>query len=57
MKVYTAALIDKPQRIQNLSLREKIASDLKKALHKYHPREQSKNIYIPQSKYRGEGSA
>ena len=32
MKVYTAALIDKPQRLQNLSLREKIASDLKKAL-------------------------
>ncbi|MHA2062743.1 MAG: hypothetical protein ACW963_10710 [Candidatus Sifarchaeia archaeon] len=32
MKVYTAALIDKPQRTQNSSLREDIASDLKKAL-------------------------
>ncbi|MCK4848492.1 MAG: ABC transporter ATP-binding protein [Candidatus Heimdallarchaeota archaeon] len=33
MKVYTAALIDKPLRIQNHDLRKKISSDLKKALH------------------------
>ncbi|MHA1513336.1 MAG: ABC transporter ATP-binding protein [Candidatus Hodarchaeales archaeon] len=32
MKVYTAALIDKPLRIQNEVLQQKISSDLKKAL-------------------------
>ena len=32
MKVYTAALIDKPLRLQNFDLRQNIASDLKKAL-------------------------
>ena len=33
MKVYTAALIDKPLRTKNRDLRNKIASDLKKLLH------------------------
>ncbi len=33
MKVYTAAFINKPLRSINLALREKVASDLKKALH------------------------
>ena len=32
MKVYTAAFINKPLRSINLALREKVASDLKKAL-------------------------
>ncbi len=32
MKVYTAAMIDKPLRIANLKLRENMASDLKKIL-------------------------
>ena len=32
MKIYTAALIDKPQRIRNADLRKNMASDLKKLL-------------------------
>ncbi len=33
MKVYTAAIIDKPQRSVNSRLRKKVASELRKALH------------------------
>ena len=58
MKVFTAALIDKPLRLQNLSLREHIASDIQKALHvsKKDILSQELNSFIFISGYKQNGS-